>query len=279
MRDPWIGNPFRGGFSQPAEYLDRLAERRCFSDADAIVVNTLPALDLLRKRFGSMVDDKSYCIPNGYEEHEFKELASKPLWSTVQRPVMLYTGSLYGPRSGAGLLDALRSLKRKGIQIPRLVLLGSQDKSSERTLVEKMGGTDLLEDVEILPSVERRQALNAMMAADALILIGDNRPDQLQVPSKLFEYLRIGKPILALYPINSPVIKYLQEYSVAFLQAAPDNPAAISLAITSLVDELSIPVITRAPKRPVMELSREHQNRKLWSVVEKLKSCNKLSAT
>lgn len=268
MRDPWISNPFRHGFSYPAEYLDRLAERHCLSDADAIVVNTVPALELLRERFGEMVHGKAYCVPNGFDEGEFVDLTPRRLWKPCVKPVMLYAGSLYGPRSGGGVLDALRRLRKQGGEVPRLVLLGAQDQNAERELVERMGGAELEDDVEILPSVDKKMALGAMMAADALVLIGDSRPDQLQVPSKLFEYLRIGKPIVALYPMNSPVIGYLKDYAPAFWQAQPDNPSEISSAITSMVQSLKEHRSHQMPSRSINELSREYQNSKLWAIVK-----------
>ena len=76
-------------FFYPAEYLDRLAERHCLSDADAIVVNTVPALELLRERFGEMVNGKAYCVPNGFDEGEFVDLTPQRLWKPCVKPVML----------------------------------------------------------------------------------------------------------------------------------------------------------------------------------------------
>jgi glycosyltransferase involved in cell wall biosynthesis len=276
LRDPWISNPFRQHLTQPAEYLDKRWERRCIFRADAVVVNTETALDTLRVRYGKEVGEKAICIPNGYDEEDFEGLAPQRLWPMDSRKTMLYAGSLYGPRSGAMLLDAFTSLARRGIAVPRLVILGSNDEKASRELQHRMEAAGMESDVLILPGVAKRQALSAMAASDVLVLIGDNMPAQLQVPSKLFEYLRIGKPILALYPKHSPVISYLDRYSTRYWHVSPEDTLGIERCIVDIgriggdesVDARRQE--NRVAPSPVSELSRGIQNRKLCELLQQI---------
>ena len=270
LRDPWIRNPFRNRFTFPAEYLDQRLERICLREADAIVLNTQPALELLCKRYGAEVGNKSHCVPNGYQEDEFQGIEANPLWHDDGRLVILYAGSLYGQRTGGRLLAAIARLKKQGIPIPRLILLGGKDVLAERDLIYRLNEANIEGDVEIIESVPKQQALGAMVAASALVLIGDNHPEQLQVPSKLFEYLRIGKPILAIYPKHSPVSRYLHDYCEQYWQVDPDDDEGLEVAITSLAQALMDSKVTRDSKRPITELSREYQNRKLFKIIEGL---------
>jgi len=270
LRDPWIRNPFRKQFTYPAEYFDRQLEKMCLHEADAIVVNTEPALELLCKRYGTLVQNKSYCVPNGYQEEEFQDLQAKPLWQDDGRFIILYAGSLYGQRTGGRVLDAIQRLKTQGSPIPRLILLGGKDALAERDLMLRLSEANMEGDVEIIESVPKRRALEAMMAASALVLIGDNHPEQLQVPSKLFEYLRIGKPILAIYPKHSPVTTYLRDYCEQYWQADPDSQKDIEIAIASLFQSPQNTSTTNNTPRPIAELSRECQNRKLSQIIDGL---------
>lgn len=268
LRDPWIGNPFRKGLSYPAEHFDRAIEMSCFIEANAIVANTHPVLNMIEDRFGSTVRDKSFCVPNGYEENDFLDLEARPLWEVDSRPVVLYAGSLYGPRSGSTILRAMRLLKDGGRNLPRLVLLGGSDQKAENELVNEMSGKELVDFVEIIPSVSKVKALCAMKAADALLLIGDNRPKQMQVPSKLFEYLRIGKPILALYPQQSPVTDYLRQYAGRYWQSNPEDIGGVMSAISAFVEEFSIGIGPFVPLRPLSDLSRQVQNKILLDIIK-----------
>ena len=270
LRDPWIRNPFRNRFTFPAEYFDERLERMCLHEADAIVLNTQPALELLCKRYGAEVGNKSYCVPNGYQEEDFHDIEANAMWHDDGRLVLLYAGSLYGQRIGGRLLAAIARLKKQGVLIPRLILLGGKDVLAERDLKYRLNEANIEDDVEIIESVPKQKALGAMVAASALVLIGDNHPEQLQVPSKLFEYLRIGKPILAIYPEHSPVTRYLHDYCEQYWQVDPDDDKGIEVAIASLAQALMDSTATRKTKRPITELSREYQNRKLFKIIEGL---------
>ncbi|HEY0827925.1 MAG TPA: glycosyltransferase, partial [Bacilli bacterium] len=67
------------------------------------------------------------------------------------------------------------------------------------------GNTDYVHElglekqVEILGHLPHSKALEALKSADILILIGDTDPDSgSYIPGKLYEYMAIGHPILAL---------------------------------------------------------------------------------
>lgn len=65
--------------------------------------------------------------------------------------------------------------------------------------------------IEIIQRISHTEALNVLKNADFLINIGNNIASM--VPSKIFEYMSIGKPIISTYPMDDePSITYLDKY-------------------------------------------------------------------
>jgi hypothetical protein len=74
-------------------------------------------------------------------------------------------------------------------------------------------------------SVPRNESQLILEEADGLLLVQPQT--SVQVPGKLFEYICIGRPILALVPKASAVEKILQQAAIPHVCLYPDdNPAA-----------------------------------------------------
>ena len=83
-----------------------------------------------------------------------------------------------------------------------------------------------------------------MQTADYLLLLDINdRALGLQVPAKLFEYIQIGRPILAFTGRHSPVERILEQSGIPHACIHPDDP-------TQAVDERVLKVLCMS-KRPV----------------------------
>lgn len=111
------------------------------------------------------------------------------------------------------------------IRDPRFFLdiLSSSCKNIKFYIVGGFGGkkdefnlnTDNLKDrVEIIPPVSLNEAFNIMNDADILINIGNSVSNQL--PSKIFDYVSTGKPIVNIYKTpNCPTLEYMEKYPLA----------------------------------------------------------------
>jgi glycosyltransferase involved in cell wall biosynthesis len=76
---------------------------------------------------------------------------------------------------------------------------------------EKLG-----EKLNVVENLPHESVLEILQQADFLINIGNNNDSM--VPSKIFEYMAMGKPIISTYPIdNEPCIPYLKQYPLALL--------------------------------------------------------------
>ncbi len=274
LRDPWCANPYGLSISPVANRVNERLESRCLELADRILANTEPARQLILDRYPHFADDKVVTLPNGIDEEDYAGLNPTPLWPATRRPVLIHAGSLYAKRDPTPLVHALAKLKTHASKnLPLLVFVGNWEPVLRQSVEEIIVKYDLGDDVLIYPAQPRRNSLEAQLAADALILIGDSEQSQLQIPAKLFESLYLTLPILSLFKSDSPVNEYLLKYCEFFVQSQPAETESIVAALMKLGDALEGMQQMPAPNtsvRPLHELSRRQQAHQLHAMLESL---------
>jgi hypothetical protein len=197
LRDPLLGNPCRT--VRWAKAYDTLLENVIIRYADTIITNTDNCMETLRLRYPRMTE-KIQLIWNGFDPEE--AIQPLPIPHRDHR-VLLHTGTLYGGRHPSMLLESLKRMISKGsldTQRLHLRLIGDLENSNDPWL-EKSDFANLVLAgwVECLNhAVPLEEARREMGEADYLLLLDLNQLGTgTQVPGKLFEYIRIGRPILA----------------------------------------------------------------------------------
>jgi hypothetical protein len=142
--------------------------------------------------------------------------------------VFSHVGELYEGRSISALLESLSRLFDAGKLNPaeiKIRLVGGARSTSLPTpafleAAVKTGWLDLLPR-----QVPQEEAHSIMETSDGLLLIQPH--STLQVPGKLYEYLQIGRPVLAFVPPDSSIERILQRsgvpYQCAYSTDAPDT--------------------------------------------------------
>src|SRR5207302_1150789 len=88
---------------------------------------------------------------------------------------------------------------------------------------------------------DHASTIRAMRSADALLLVANTTPGaEATVPGKLFEYLAVGRPVLAVAPPDSATADVLESIRGGWLAAAGD-PAAIACILQRAFRERSNP--------------------------------------
>jgi len=192
FRDPWYlsSRPLRRRF-------ERWLQASLLRHADAVVVVTQGHADHLRKQF-ALGDGKLALVTNGFDEDDF---ARDPvLRSTALTPGYFHFshfGSVYENFSG-NFFPALIHLFRESPCLKeriRVNIIGIPDEAVLRYAQEE----ELQGIVEIRPLMPHADTVPAMCASDCLLLfLGHPEFSRLAVSGKLYEYLRTGRPILAL---------------------------------------------------------------------------------
>ena len=243
FRDPLLGNPFRTRrWFFPC---DPWAEKLIFQHANAVVANTDSVADAWKSRY-PMFEKKIELIWNGFDPQQ--PIQPEPLPVRPYR-ILAHVGSLYGGRHPAALIQSLDRLIRAGrldASTLRLQLLGPMDEGllNSRGIFDTLAAHGCLDLRAVTVSPEK--ALEASATADYLLLLDLNRQNsKLQVPAKLFEYIRIGRPILAFTGSQSPVERILARSGILFRCVAPETPEAEIDRIVS--DFLALPCDPRSP--------------------------------
>lgn len=197
FRDPWVDNPYSNFEYRFIRRIHEFLEKKCIVAANLVIANTEPLKDLLTSKYNDDVQSSKFVtITNGYDESEFEKLDIKRNRTYSNAPIVItHVGAIYSKRTPENFLLALSSLIDSGVlkQTDVVVrLIGKIKDLKIDDLRKQAEGVQL----ELVGQVSKREALQASMDSDVLLLL---QPDtDLQIPAKLYEYARLQRKILAI---------------------------------------------------------------------------------
>jgi len=200
---PWVAD-FRDSMSEPGYPRDPLTwkvhrwlEKKAVRHASRLIFTAQSAVRMYLDRYPELSPERCQLILNGFDEDDFRSLVAKP--SRTGPPLrFVHMGLLYPiERDPRPFFTALSQLQRDGkvdsTRI-RIELRASGYDSHYEPIIRAEGIQNL---VYLLPPLPYREALQDCMDADGLLVFQGACCDH-QIPAKVFEYLRLAKPILAL---------------------------------------------------------------------------------
>ena len=260
LRDPWTKDFVGMWPSLLHRKLDQWFARFALSRADHVIANTPVSKRLFEELLGEDCRGRISSITNGYDEADFS-----PSRSTADSRVfrIVHVGSLgtgIGPMPRTGLkrlLDMVKKLpggydtttysaryfleglhvlvKERRIEPDQLdvVLVGFVPEECVRQIRECSLGNV----VNVKGYQPHSEAVSLLENADALWLPLPVPNDRLLpvVPAKLYEYMRSGKPVLALIPPGD-AHDFLEESGLGFF-ADPRDPEDIARTLLQLYAE------------------------------------------
>jgi hypothetical protein len=209
FRDPLSGNPFRT--IPRVKFFDNVIQNRVFRNADVLIANTEPVAEMWRAEHPEY-GGKIRVLWNGFDPDTVATAAPIP---PRKFKVLAQVGSIYGTRQPTLLLASLERLVAANRLSPeefRVQLIGPANlDAGAASRLGNLTASGILEfKPETVPSAEARHIISQ---TDYLLLLDVlGREGGLQVPAKLFEYIAIGRPILALTTPGSPV-EYILSHS------------------------------------------------------------------
>jgi glycosyltransferase involved in cell wall biosynthesis len=176
----------------------RRIERALVERAARVVFTAPGALRMYAERYPAAPSALWSVIANGYDEEAFPQGAPGPA-PVAGRPLkLLHSGALYpserDPRPFYAAVAAMKAAGELDAARARIVLRATGYDAHHRRLIDAAGVGDVVALEGHLPY---REALAEMAAADGLLVFQASNCNH-QIPAKLYEYLRAGRPILAL---------------------------------------------------------------------------------
>ena len=275
---PWIAD-FRDPMAQqgyPSDPLTRKSflqiEERAANKASLCTFTTPGAARLYAQRYPHAAD-RFRVIENGYDEETFEGITPGGAPLHPGKITLLHSGIVYpSERDPTQLLQAVRALIDAGqISAKQFCIRfrASMHEAFLQTLIDKFNLSDC---IELLPPVSYNEALNEMMRADVLLIMqAANCNDQ--IPAKLYEYLRAGRPILALTDPVGDTAKVLRETGINAI-APLDQANAISEALSKILVE---PTIGTLPTADAINNSSRRNRTKQFGVLLEAATTGRLS--
>jgi hypothetical protein len=216
LRVPWVAD-YRDPWSQrsawrrawPLAGVEARLERHTLSRAAHVVTVSEPIAANLRRLLGRPVS----VVPNGFDPADRGLAAADPLPIAADRFTLLHTGTLTHTSRDPGILfAALAALVERGhlpIGALEVWFVGRHLEVARRAAA---AWPTLAPALHVVGAVPRAAALEAQRRATALVVLGS--PDRAydgDVPTKAFEYLDAGRPILAITSPRSALAALLTE--------------------------------------------------------------------
>ena len=263
FRDPMIDDHY------PPSRLQRRVWHRLeawtMSRCAAALFTTPGARDLYATRYGGPNSPRLEVVPNGFDEEDFATVGPKDTLAEPGPMTLIHSGVLYPDiRDPRPMFDAIAALKRSGVASSnrlQVVLRASGSDDYYRSLVDRV---DIGDIVRLEPPIPYSDAIAEMKQADGLLLFQGKQANR-QVPAKLYEYLRVGRPIIALVDPTGDSARILRNTGGGEIVPIDDTRSITDLFERFLTNPASISAGT--PLAIAQKYSRKASTRALSEIL------------
>ncbi|MBS0346445.1 MAG: glycosyltransferase [Proteobacteria bacterium] len=207
----------------------RRLEKALIKHCTHAIFTTTGTRDMYAERYPDKPANCWAVIENGFDEDNFRDAESGLDTSSRLGPagqmVLIHSGLLYPEeRDPKPFFAALRDMKNAGEISPdslHVILRATGSDDYYHKLLSEHRIDDI---VSIQPTIAYRSALQEMMRADGLLLLQGASCNK-QIPAKLYEYARAGKPIIALTDFDGSTAALMKKLDVPWVADIADASA------------------------------------------------------
>jgi hypothetical protein len=209
-------------------------------------------------------------IENAFDEENFRGAETLPGASMPGRPFTLaHSGVVYPSERDPGpLFRALGRLRREGqLQSSgfRLILRATGHDQMYAPMLAEHAIEDL---VDLAPPLPYAQALREMLDADALLLMQAANCNH-QIPAKLYEYVRAGRPVFSLTDPAGDTAATLMRCGLAPIVPLDDEEAIVR-ELPAFIDGVRAGVIKGASHETAAQNTREARAVQLAALLDEV---------
>ena len=270
---PWLAD-FRDPMAQDGYPADRKTwkqykqiEEHALLHAQACLFTTPSAAAEYRQRYPAAAH-KVRVLENGYDEETFAASAALhdggPLVPGAK--TLLHSGIVYpSERDPTQLMVALGRMHAQGRISAKTVRVRFRAAVAEELLQRLAEEHGVSAYVEVLPAIPYKDALSEMLRADGLLLLQASNCNA-QIPAKIYEYLRAGRPIVCLADAAGDTVDALRRAGVMAHANLADPDAICTLLGRFLLTDASNEFLPDPLIVP--NSSRLHRTEKLANILE-----------
>lgn len=273
---PWIAD-FRDPMAQDGYPADpktwrqfQRIEQQAFAGARFSVFTTPGAARLYRERYPRVAAERAVLIENGYDEDSFAGLDASAAAKGPLIPgklTLLHSGIVYpSERDPTQLFSAISDLLIAGRLRPERFTLRLRAAAHEDWLRRLANERGIAGVVELAPPLPYRDALEEMLRADGLLVLQAANCNE-QIPAKLYEYLRVGRPILGLTDPVGDTALTLRHAGCRHL-ARLDSPEQIAEVLLSFLGDVETGTAPKPTPETVAAASRRNRARALAELLD-----------
>jgi glycosyltransferase involved in cell wall biosynthesis len=194
--DPWVDIIYYKNFkrSKPTLALDNYLEKKVLKSSNSAVFVTKTMQEDYIKKY-PFLNNKSNTLYWGYDEEDFKNISNEK--HNNDEETIVHAGNIFDFQNTPKFWQQVKKEIDNGRKL-RIKFIGTVSPGIKQT-IENNGLTPVTQYLGFLPYNEMLTELSK--ASYLLVCATEPR----HVPGKLFEYLRIGKPIIAFGNDNDEV--------------------------------------------------------------------------
>ena len=227
FRDPWVNNPYISGKGKLLRRVEQTLEKKIVESADKVILNTEPLRQDFVKRYQYLPENVFVTLLNGYDDFDFSQIQTNKTECVGMDLVLTHAGFLYGARDPKPIFEAIGLIREKGVSI-----------DMQNMKFKQIGGINLNYDLDNYlkrnafeenfqndGQIEYRECLQRMVDSDILVII--QQDTYTQIPSKIYEYIYLNKPILTIAQKEGALGQLIEQYELGVI-FPPDDIAGIA---------------------------------------------------
>ncbi len=212
---PWVAgfrDPWRGFISAPKrwflpEAFDIMMERSVFEEADAVECAWEGIIKDALGKYPRLDKKKFHHVPNGFDSSDFPKVEIK----NNDKFTVTYTGSMYGRRNPQTIFAAIEKLIEENKIDPKKIHLRFVGRFGAE-VEEMFAGASFSDSIETVSYVPHEKSIEYLMLSDALLLVVDESKESAEiVPGKVYEYIGVHRPVIAVGPEDGAIARLLNE--------------------------------------------------------------------
>lgn len=213
FRDPWIGNPYHKSKGKIIDGFSGFLEARIVLNSTLLTANTEQLRLAFQQRYPSLGPDRIVVLSNGFDPEDFKLADLSAATPSHEALKVVHAGFLYGARSPSPLLKAMGLLQEPGTakETVSFIQIGSMEPEIHAMLQPHLESGA----AQNLGQVPYGECLSNLATADLLVII--QQGTDTQVPSKLYDYLCLNRPILTITSRNGALWTLVEQNNFGFI--------------------------------------------------------------